>query len=114
MTADPSEEELRRTLDLRIRPYLQSHGGDVIGFALSGNVVEIRLAGACASCELVPVTFASRIRAELLKLPGVHSVRCNRIALTDPVLDRIARFFEPPAPDRASLADGAPVSNEYH
>lgn len=111
MIGDPAEEEIRRVLDLRIRPYLQSHGGDVIGFALSGHVVEVRLSGACASCELVPVTFASRIRAELLKIPGIDSVRCNRIALADPALDRIALFFAP-EPDYASIAKGAGVSDE--
>jgi Fe-S cluster biogenesis protein NfuA len=114
MSADSTEEQIRRTLDVRIRPYLQSHGGDVIGFSLSGNDVEVRLAGACASCELVPVTFASRIRAELLKVPGVRSVHCSRIALAEPVLDRIARFFEPSVPDRASLANGAAVSDDRY
>jgi Fe-S cluster biogenesis protein NfuA len=114
VSAASVEEQIRRTLDVRIRPYLQSHGGDVIGFALSGDGVEVRLAGACASCELVPVTFASRIRAELLKIPGVRSVHCSRISLTDPVLDRIARFFEPSVPDLASPANGVTVSNERH
>jgi Fe-S cluster biogenesis protein NfuA len=107
------EEEIRRVLDLRIRPYLQSHGGDVIGFAFSGHAVEVRLAGACASCELVPVTFASRIRAELLKIPGIDSVRCNRIALADAALNRIALFFAP-APESASIAKGAGASDERH
>jgi Fe-S cluster biogenesis protein NfuA len=114
VSAESAEEQIRRTLDTRIRPYLQSHGGDVIGFALSGGVVEVRLAGACASCELVPVTFASRIRAELLQVPGVRSVRCSRIALADPVLDRIARFFEPYEPDHASLANGVVVPDGRH
>jgi Fe-S cluster biogenesis protein NfuA len=114
VSADSIEEQIRRTLDVAIRPYLQSHGGDVIGFALSGHTVEVRLAGACASCELVPVTFASRIRAELLKIPGVRSVHCSRIALADPVLDRIARFFEPSAPDRADRANGVAVSDDHY
>jgi Fe-S cluster biogenesis protein NfuA len=110
MSADTVEQEVRRVLDVRVRPYLQSHGGDVIGFALSDDTVEVRLAGACANCQLVPVTFASRIRAELLKVPGVNAVYCARVALSDPVLDRIARFFEPQTPNHANHANGADSS----
>jgi len=86
-------ERVQDVLDQRVRPYLQSHGGDVAAFELHGDTIEVHLIGACRVCELVPVTFASRIRAELLNVEGVTEVKSKRVPYSPARLDRIAGFF---------------------
>lgn len=44
-----------------IRPGLRSDGGDVTFVALEGEVVKIRLEGACAACSMAPTTLVSFI-----------------------------------------------------
>jgi len=97
MTESATAESLRRlveiTLDTRVRPYIQAHGGDVEVVSIVDGVVEVRMFAACGSCELKDVTFAGRIRSELLTVPGIHSVRSGQVPLGDRHLDRIAAFF---------------------
>ncbi len=52
-----SEEEQIRTLIEQISAYIeQFHGGSVEFVALSGNILKVRLGGACIGCPLSPTT----------------------------------------------------------
>jgi Fe-S cluster biogenesis protein NfuA len=84
---------VQAALNAQVRPFLQSHGGDVEVVGIDGAVVALRMYAACAACELRSVTFASRVRAELLKIPGVSEVTCTAVPLTPARLDKIAAFF---------------------
>ena len=53
-----TEARVRRALD-EVRPYLQSHGGEVELVAVETSQVELRLLGACDGCA------SSRVTAEL-------------------------------------------------
>ena len=52
-----SEEEQMKVLLERISAYIeQYHGGSVEMVSLEGQVVKVRLLGACEGCPLSPVT----------------------------------------------------------
>jgi Fe-S cluster biogenesis protein NfuA/nitrite reductase/ring-hydroxylating ferredoxin subunit len=55
------ETRLRDALN-RIRPYLESHGGNVELIALEGDVARLRLQGACKSCASSAVTLDLAVR----------------------------------------------------
>jgi Fe-S cluster biogenesis protein NfuA len=86
---------VQTALNTKVRPFLQSHGGDIELLAVDGAVVAVRMYAACGACELRSVTFASRVRAELMKVPGVAEVTCAAVPLTPARLDKIAAFFAP-------------------
>jgi Fe-S cluster biogenesis protein NfuA/nitrite reductase/ring-hydroxylating ferredoxin subunit len=46
----PLEERVRGALE-RVRPYMESHGGDVELLGLEDRVVRLRLVGSCKSCS---------------------------------------------------------------
>ncbi len=48
-----------------VRPYIQSHGGDVEFVAMEGNVVKLKLLGACRSCPGAVMTLHHGIEAQL-------------------------------------------------
>jgi Fe-S cluster biogenesis protein NfuA len=80
-------------LDAAVRPMVQAHGGDVRVVDVVNGVVDVRFFGACAACELRPVTYAATVRAGLLSIEGVRAVRCESVPLSGPRLDSIAAFF---------------------
>lgn len=52
-----SDEERMQVLLQRISAYIeQYHGGSVEMVSLEGNVLKVRLLGACEGCPLSPVT----------------------------------------------------------
>jgi Fe-S cluster biogenesis protein NfuA len=72
-------EELIRAvvdvLDRRVRPRVQSHGGDVSLEGISEEgVVTVRFHAACHACPIKPVTLFVTVRSELSKVPGVVDV----------------------------------------
>ena len=85
---------VQAVLDHDVRPFLQSHGGDVEVVAIDRGIVSVSFHAACGACELRPVTFAVRVRNALLRVPGVNAVHCDSVALAATRLDSIAAFFE--------------------
>jgi Fe-S cluster biogenesis protein NfuA len=58
-----------------IRPALQADGGDIELVAVEGNVVKVRLRGACGSCPMAAMTLKQGVEAHLKKLvPEVSRV----------------------------------------
>ena len=68
------EEDIKKALD-EIRPALQADGGDVEYVGLEGDVVKVRLTGACGGCPMATITLKQGIEQVIKKqVPGISSV----------------------------------------
>ena len=68
------EEEIKKALE-QIRPALQADGGDVEYIGLDGDVVKVKLKGACGGCPMAILTLKNGIETIIKKnVPGVSSV----------------------------------------
>ena len=68
------EEDIKKALD-EIRPALQADGGDVEYIGLDGDVVQVKLKGACGGCPMATMTLKNGIEMLIKKrVPGVSSV----------------------------------------
>ena len=68
------EEDVKKALD-EVRPSLQADGGDVEFVEIVGDVVKVRLTGACGGCPMATITLKQGIEVHLKKMvPGVASV----------------------------------------
>lgn len=68
------EERIRRSLE-KIRPAVQSDGGDIELVGVENGVVTVRLFGACDGCPMSPVTLRSGIERILREdVPEVREV----------------------------------------
>ena len=68
------EEDIKKALD-EIRPALQADGGDVEYVGMDGDVVKVRLKGACGGCPMATLTLKNGIEVMIKKkVPGVSSV----------------------------------------
>jgi NifU-like protein len=61
---------IRAALD-EIRPYLQRDGGDCELVGVEGNVVRVKMKGACIGCQLASVTIHG-IQAKLIAKLGMQ------------------------------------------
>ena len=58
-----------------IRPMLQADGGDVEYVGMDGDIVQVRLTGACGGCPMSQITLKRGIETAVKqKVPGVASV----------------------------------------
>jgi Fe-S cluster biogenesis protein NfuA len=68
------EEDVKKALE-EIRPALQADGGDVEYVGIEGNVVKVKLKGACGGCPMAALTLKNGIEVLIKKkVPGVASV----------------------------------------
>lgn len=68
------EEKIEKALDT-IRPALRADGGDVEFVSLEGNVVKVRLTGACGSCPMSQMTLKQGVEVRLKELiPEIERV----------------------------------------
>lgn len=68
------EEDVKKALD-EIRPMLQADGGDVEYVGMDGDVVQVKLTGACGGCPMSQMTLKRGIETAVKhKVPGVASV----------------------------------------
>jgi Fe-S cluster biogenesis protein NfuA len=68
------EEKVREAIE-KIRPLLQRDGGDIELVAVEGDVVKVRLRGACAGCPMSQMTLKSVVEEAIKKaVPEVKSV----------------------------------------
>ena len=68
------EEDVKKALE-EIRPALQADGGDVEYVGIEGNVVKVKLKGACGCCPMATLTLKNGIEVLIKKkVPGVASV----------------------------------------
>lgn len=74
------EEQIRRTLEQKVRPAIRLDGGDVELVKVENGVVTVRLFGACDGCPMSPVTLRAGIERILRKeFPTIKDV----VALED-------------------------------
>lgn len=70
----PTKESVDAVL-LKVRPYIQSHGGDVTFVRAEEGVVELRVDGACTHCPLAELTYNKVIRTLIIEdVPGATEV----------------------------------------
>ena len=68
------EEQVKAVLET-IRPNLQADGGDVEFVSIDGDVVKVRLTGACGGCPMATMTLKNGIeRIVKEKVEGISSV----------------------------------------
>ena len=68
------EEQIKEVLE-KIRPNLQADGGDVEFVSLEGDVVKVRLLGACGGCPMAAMTLKNGIERIIKQhVEGVSSV----------------------------------------
>lgn len=68
------EDKVREVLE-EIRVFLQSHGGDVEFVALEGNVVKVKLIGACGGCPNAAATLKNGVERYLKdRIPEIEEV----------------------------------------
>ncbi|HAV21718.1 MAG: NifU family protein [Bacillota bacterium] len=70
-------EQVEKALD-KIRVALKAHGGDVELVDVEGNVVKVRLTGACGGCPFSTMTLKNGIertlKAEIPEIERVEAV----------------------------------------
>ena len=72
------EEKVKKALD-QIRGSLQADGGDVEFVSMEGDVVKVRLKGACGGCPMATMTLKNGIEVALKnEVPGVSRVESVR------------------------------------
>lgn len=57
-----------------VRPYVESHGGNVEVLAVEGNDVRVGLSGACAGCTASAITLQEGVERALQTLPWFASM----------------------------------------
>jgi Fe-S cluster biogenesis protein NfuA len=74
------EQRVREAL-AGVRPYLESHGGDVELLAVEGGVVRLRLEGSCEGCPASAMTLKLAIEeAVLAAAPDVERVEAEGVS----------------------------------
>ncbi len=68
------EDDVKKALE-DVRPSLQADGGDVEFVEMEGDVVKVKLTGACGGCPMATLTLKNGIEVYVKKkVPGVASV----------------------------------------
>ena len=76
--ADSLKERVQAAME-KVRPSLMADGGDVELVGIDGNVVKVRLQGACVGCPMSTMTLAMGIerviKEEVPEIERVESVQ---------------------------------------
>ena len=65
-----------------IRPFIQQHGGDVEFLRFEGNVVVLKLKGACSGCHMSLVTLKNGIENFVReRVPEIESVEAEGLTI---------------------------------
>jgi len=84
-----------------VRPYLQSHGGDVAVLGASRGIVRVRLSGACSGCTASTVTLRRGVEEALREhLPGFAAMEVEE--------DLLAPAHPPPGPTLLQIESYVP------
>jgi Fe-S cluster biogenesis protein NfuA len=91
----PVEQRVRDALD-GVRPYLESHGGDVELLGVANGVVRLRLRGSCEGCPASAMTLKLAIEEAVLNAaPDVDAVEAEGV--DDPAHARLLQIECAPA-----------------
>jgi len=74
MKSDKIIEKIEKIL-VKVRPYIQMHGGDVSLISVEKGIVTLNISGACSHCSMADLTYNNLI-AGLLKqeIKGIKDV----------------------------------------
>jgi Fe-S cluster biogenesis protein NfuA len=68
-----------QALIARVRPYIQSHGGDVTVSEIAGTVLTLRIDGSCAHCQLATLTYNKVVKTLLAEeVPEITDIVLSR------------------------------------
>lgn len=85
--------EIERVLDLRVRPLLYAHNGDVKVEAFRDGILKVRLLGQCCNCPSASDTTKDLIETELqAELPWIRSV-CLMMGVSDELLAQARKLL---------------------
>jgi Fe-S cluster biogenesis protein NfuA/nitrite reductase/ring-hydroxylating ferredoxin subunit len=101
------ETRLRQALD-KIRPYMQSHGGNVEILSLEDDFARLRLEGACKTCPSSTVTMELAVRHAIEEAcPDLQGFEVEGIPAGEPAADRHAAPEWTAVPEAQQLQEGA-------
>jgi Fe-S cluster biogenesis protein NfuA len=87
-------ETIELVLDSAVRPFLDSHGGDVQVASVSDDgVVTLKFAGACSSCPALPATLHMAVAPFLGQIPGVTKVVSQNVNISKYALARLNKLL---------------------
>lgn len=67
----------------KMRPYIQSHGGDVALLSVTDAVARISVSGTCVHCPLADLTYNKMMRKVILEdVPGITDVIIEHVDLS--------------------------------
>ena len=70
-----NKAEVEKILAEQVRPHLEADGGNIELVGVEGNVVKVKLTGACGSCPMSRMTLQHGVERALKKaLPEVEAV----------------------------------------
>ncbi|KGN77528.1 hypothetical protein HW49_10010 [Porphyromonadaceae bacterium COT-184 OH4590] len=87
-------EKVENIIATKIRPLLNSHGGDIVLMEVSGKDIKVRLMGACSSCpsaqktmeDIIESTFRQELGSDLGQISLWNSVSNELIAIARNIL----------------------------
>jgi Fe-S cluster biogenesis protein NfuA/nitrite reductase/ring-hydroxylating ferredoxin subunit len=80
----PVEQRVARALD-EVRPYLQSHGGNVELLGVEGGVARVRLQGSCSGCPSSTITLKLAIEEAIRKAaPDLEDIEAEGVTAAPP------------------------------
>jgi Fe-S cluster biogenesis protein NfuA len=69
------EERVRKVIEEKVRPALQMDGGGIELVAIEGNIVKVRLTGACDGCPSAAMTLQMGVERILKsEIPEIEAV----------------------------------------
>ncbi len=81
----PLDERVMEALD-RVRPYMESHGGDVELLGIEDGIAKLRLQGSCKSCKASSATLELAVRQALEELaPDLNGMDVEGVVEEDPL-----------------------------
>ena len=90
LVASIQPEDIELVLDTAVRPFLDSHGGDVQVASVSDDgVVTLKFAGACTSCPALPATLHMLVAPHLERVSGVTQVVSQNVNISKYALARL-------------------------
>lgn len=95
-----TEENVESVLD-EVRPYLMADGGNVVVHEIDGNIVRLKLQGACGSCPSSVTTMKLGIERRLMeKIPEIVAVEAipdeeTGLELNDENIEKVLEEIRP-------------------
>jgi Fe-S cluster biogenesis protein NfuA/nitrite reductase/ring-hydroxylating ferredoxin subunit len=105
----PTAARVRAALD-EVRPYLESHGGDVELIEVAGDTVRLKLDGSCEGCPSSAVTLKLAIENEIRKAaPEIEEIVADGASSEAPQ----AQLLQIEVPARGEPKEAAPAPGSW-